>query len=168
MALSDRLPSKLQSFKIRKQGIQVGEWLYTFKVNNLVSELGQVNYGSAYDEAVDGTLRHNFRGFRLTITLDFAKLNNATVDKTISGTGTSDSTFQEFLNDVTAALTGGDQYVDFAFDTFDTDTWRRMVIDAASLRTVYTNQIGRASASITLVGQQILTTIPDELIPPSV
>lgn len=163
------LPSKLTEFRIRKQGIQAGEWLYIFTINNLVSELGQVNYGSAYDEAIDGSLRHNFRGFRLSITLDFGKLLSSTVVKHPSGGSATSSTVREFLNDlITSFTTDGDDHVDVSFSsTYGSEDWREMILDSSSLSTVYTNQIARESASIKLIGKGIITTIPEELQSPS-
>lgn len=163
------LPSKLTEFRIRKQGIQVGEWLYIFTVNNLVSELGQVNYGSAYDEALDGSLRQNLRGFRLSVTLDFAKLLSSTVVKHPSGGSAASSTVRAFLNDlITSFTTDGDDHVEVSFlSTYGSEDWREMILDSSSLKTAYTNQIARESASIKLIGKGIITSIPEELQSPS-
>ena len=163
------LPNKLTEFRIRKQGIQVGEWLYIFTVNNLVSELGQVNYGSSYDEALDGSLRQNLRGFRLSVTLDFSKLLSSTVVKHPSGGSAASSTVRDFLNDlITSFTTDGDDHVDVSFrSTYGSEDWREMILDSSSLRTVYTNQIARESASIKLIGKGIITSIPEELQSPS-
>lgn len=163
------LPNKLTEFRIRKQDIQAGEWLYIFKVNNLVSELGQVNYGSAYDEALDGSLRQNLRGFRLSVSLDFAKLLSSTVVKHPSGGSEASSTVRDFLNDViTSFTTDGDDHVEVSFlSTYGSEEWREMILDSSSLRTAYTNQIARESASIKLIGKGIITSIPEELQSPS-
>tara|TARA_Y100000004_G_C8818590_1_gene370869 strand:+ start:128 stop:628 length:501 start_codon:yes stop_codon:yes gene_type:complete len=163
------LPNKLTEFRIRKQGIQAGEWLYIFTVNNLVSELGQVNFGSSYDEGLDGDLRQNFRGFRLSITLDFAKLLSSTVVKHPSGGSAASSTVRAFLNDIiTSFTTDGDDHVDVSFSsTYGSEDWREMILDSSSLKTAYTNQIARESASIKLIGKGIITSIPEELQSPS-
>ena len=168
------LPNPLTSFRIRKQNFGTsGDWLYIFTVSNLVSELGQVNFSSAFDEAIDGSLRQNFRGFRLNVTLDFEKLLSSTVDRHPSGGSQTDSTVSAFLNDlVTSFTTDGDDHVEVSFDNSylsaaaDED-WREMILDSSSLRTVYTNQIARESASIKLIGKGIITTIPEELQSPS-
>ena len=164
------LPNKLTEFRIRKQGIQAGEWLYIFTVNNLVSELGQVNFNSSFDEAIDGSLRTNFRGYRLNITLEFAKLLSSTVVKHPSGGSAASSTVREFLNDLITSFTvDGDDHVDVSFNsTYSGDDWREMILDSSSLRTAYTNQIARESASINLIGKGIITSIPEELQSPSV
>jgi len=150
----------------------------------MVSDIGQVNYGSSFDEAVDGTLRHNFRGFRLNLELNWEKLLSSTAQKrtyTSSWGSFSSSTVSAFLTDLVSALvTNGDGHVEVSFDgTFDTiynvstpnlssaDHFR-FVLDSSTFRTVYTNQIGRSSANLKFVGKQILTGIPAALEAPSV
>ena len=151
------LSSKISTIYIREDG--GGGWSYTITTNNFTSELGQVNYGSAYDEAIDASLRHNLRGFRLTVTLDWGKLASAT----FSGTGT---TAGSLLNSIiTALVTNGDSNIQVSLDNTN---WIDVIPDAATYRTAYTNQIGRGSASITLIGQEIITSIPAYLEAPSV
>ena len=168
------LENPLTSFRIRKQNFgTAGDCLYIFTINNLVSELGQVNYGSAFDESIDGSLRHNFRGFRLSVTLDFEKLLSSTVDRHPSGGSQTDSTVSAFLNDlVTSFVTDNDDHAEISFDSNYTsaaanEDWREVILDSASLKTAYTNQIARESASIKLIGKSIITTIPEELQSPS-
>lgn len=166
------LSSKITNFYIRKQDYDTGtDFLYRFTVSNLSSDIGQVNFNSAYDEAIDGSLRTNIRGFRVNIVLDWAKLTDATVDRTTQGSGLySDSSISQFLGDlVTAFVTDGDTYLDFSFNTtFDSDTWRRVVPASSTLKTAYNNQIGRGSSNLEFTGQQIITSIPTELEAPSV
>lgn len=151
------LSSKISTIYIREDG--GSGWSYTITTNNFVSELGQVNYGSAYDEAIDASLRHNLRGFRLTVSLDWGKLTSAT----FSGTGTTAGSLLNSI--VTALVTNGDNNIQVSLDNTN---WIDVIPDAATYRTAYTNQIGRGSASITLIGQQILTSIPAYLEAPSV
>lgn len=150
------LSSKINQITIRQAG-GLG-WSYTIKTNNFSSELGQVNYGSAFDEAIDGTLRHNFRGFRLKVSLDWAKITNAT----FSGSG---STVGAFLNHLITSLTGSDEHVEISFDG---SNFENVVPSAASYKTVYTNQIGRGSANLEFMGKGIKTSIDAYLEAPSV
>jgi hypothetical protein len=180
------LSSKLETINIRVDHATPasGDWEYKFTINNMVSDIGQVNYGSSFDEAVDGTLRHNFRGFRLNLELNWEKLLSSTAQKrtyTSSWGSFSSSTVSAFLTDLVSALvTNGDGHVEVSFDgTFDTiynvstpnlssaDHFR-FVLDSSTFRTVYTNQIGRSSANLKFVGKQILTGIPAALEAPSV
>jgi hypothetical protein len=180
------LSSKLETINIRVDHATPasGDWEYKFTINNMVSDIGQVNYGSSFDEAVDGTLRHNFRGFRLNLELNWEKLLSSTAEKrtyTSSWGSFSSSTVSAFLTDLVDALvTNGDGHVEVSFDgTFDTiynistpnlssaDHFR-FVLDSSTFRTVYTNQIGRSSANLKFVGKQILTGIPAALEAPSV
>ncbi len=155
------LSSKISTIYIRKAG--GAGWSYTITTNNFTSEIGQVNYGSAYDEAIDASLRHNLRGFRLTVTLNWAKLLSSTFDGNVSADG---DTASSFLNDLVSALvTDGDSYIQVSFDN---SNWINVVPDGATVTTAYTNQIGRGSSNITLIGQQIITSIPAYLEAPSV
>ena len=77
------LSSKITNIYIRQKDYDTAnDWKYEFIINSAVSELGQVNYGSAFDEAIDGTLRHNLRGFRITVNLDWNKLLDSTAKRT--------------------------------------------------------------------------------------
>jgi len=181
------LSSKLSTINIRVDvgdGFVSGDWEYRFTINNMVSDLGQVNYGSSFDEAIDGTLRHNFRGFRVSLDLNWEKLLSSTAEKrtyTSSWGSFSSSTVSAFLTDLIDALvTNGDGHVEVSFDgTFDeiynistpnlsSADHFRFVLDSSTFRTVYTNQIGRSSANLKFVGKQILTGIPAALEAPSV
>lgn len=161
------LSSKITNIYIRQKDYDTAnDWKYEFIINSAVSELGQVNYGSAFDEAIDGSLRHNLRGFRATVNLDWSKLLDSTAKRTLFGASQTSSTIGALLTDLVDALvTDGDSYVEVSFDD---SNWIKVVPDAATYRTVYTNQIGRGSSSITLIGQEILTSIPAYLEAPSV
>ena len=155
------LSSKISTIYIREAG--GSGWVYTITTNNFTNELGQVNYGSAFDEAIDASLRHNLRGFRLRVTLNWGKLLSSTFD----GNGSADgNTASSFVNDlITALVTNGDAYVQVSFDN---SNWENVIPDGATIKTVYTNQIGRGSADITLIGQEIVTSIPAYLEAPIV
>lgn len=182
------LSSKLETINIRVDvgdGFVSGDWEYKFTINSMVSDIGQVNFNSPFNEAIDGSLRHNFRGFRLNLELNWEKLLSSTAEKrtyTSSWPASfSSSTVSAFLTDLVDALvTNGDGHVEVSFDgTFDTiynistpnlsaaDHFR-FVLDSSTFRTVYTNQIGRSSANLKFVGKQILTGIPAALEAPSV
>jgi len=180
------LSSKLETINIRVDHATPasGDWEYKFTINSMVSDVGQVNFNSPFDEALDGSLRHNFRGFRLNLELNWEKLLSSTAQKrtyTSSWGSFSSSTVSAFLTDLVSSLvTNGDSHVEVSFDgTFNTiynistpnlsaaDHFR-FVLDSSTFRTVYTNQIGRSSANLKFVGKQILIGIPAALEAPSV
>ena len=136
-------------------------WLYTFKVKDASLDIGQVNYGAAYDEAIDGSLRSNIRGFRMSIDLPLNKLYGSLVTKNAVA-----SKFETFLGDMMQVMTAdGDEYVEISFDGTN---FYNFVPDMASYRVAYTNQIARASGSLKFIGQGIITTIDSPLQAPSV
>jgi len=180
------LSSKLETINIRVDHATPasGDWEYKFTINSMVSDVGQVNFNSPFDEALDGSLRHNFRGFRLNLELNWEKLLSSTAQKrtyTSSWGSFSSSTVSAFFTDLVSALvTNGDSHVEVSFDgTFNTiynistpnlsaaDHFR-FVLDSSTFRTVYTNQIGRSSANLKFVGKQILIGIPAALEAPNV
>jgi hypothetical protein len=171
------LSSKLSTINIRVDvgdGFVSGDWEYRFTINNMVSDLGQVNYGSAFDEAIDGSLRHNFRGFRMNLDLNWQKLLSSTAEKK-----TYTTSWGSFLSS-NALVTNGDGHVEISFDgTFDeiynTGTPNlssadhfKFVLDSATFQTVYTNQIGRSSSNIKFVGKEIIIGVPAAIEAPSV
>ncbi len=180
------LSSKLETINIRVDHATPasGDWEYKFTINSMVSDIGQVNFNSPFDEALDGSLRHNFRGFRLNLELNWEKLLSSTAQKrtyTSSWGSFSSSTVSAFLTDLVSSLvTNGDSHVEVSFDgTFNTiynistpnlsaaDHFR-FVLDSSTFKTVYTNQIGRSSANLKFVGKQILIGIPAALEAPNV
>ena len=180
------LSSRLQNIHIRVDHATPasGDWEYKFTINSMVSDIGQVNYGSSFDEGLDGSLRHNLRGFRLNLELNWEKLLSSTDEKrtyTSSWGDFSSSTVSAFLTDlVDAFVTDSDEHIEVSFDgTFNTiynisspnlstaDHFR-FVLDNSTFKTVYNNQIGRGSSSLKFVGKQILTGIPAALEAPSV
>ncbi len=180
------LSSKLETINIRVDHATPasGDWEYKFTINSMVSDIGQVNFNSPFDEALDGSLRHNFRGFRLNLELNWEKLLSSTAQKrtyTSSWGSFSSSTVSAFFTDLVSALvTNGDSHVEVSFDgTFNTiynistpnlsaaDHFR-FVLDSSTFKTVYTNQIGRSSANLKFVGKQILIGIPAALEAPNV
>jgi len=141
-------------------------WYYTFKVKDTLLDVGQVNYGSPYDEAIDGSLRTNLRGFRISVDLPLSKLYDALVDKHVSGEQPADSALTTFLDDMIASLvTDGDEHLVVSFNGYE---WHKVIPDSSSYRVAYTNQIARSSGSIKLIGQEIITSIPSSLEAPSV
>ena len=157
MALSNKLT------EIRIRDIDV-TWRYRFKVKDLSMDIGQVNYGAAYDEAIDGSLRTNIRGFRMTVNLPLNKLYDSLVYEEV---GTSTAQLTDFLDDMIDALvTDGEEYIEVSFDNTN---WHKVIPDATSYGVSYTNQIARGQGSITLIGQEILpVNIPSSLQAPSV
>ena len=155
------LSSSISSIYIRKQG--GSGWKYTFTVKDAESSLGMVFFNSAYDEAIDGSLRTNIRGFRLKASLSWDKVHSSTV----SGSGgASGNEISDFLDDLRTALaTTTDDYVEISFDD---STYHSVIPDTLSYTTAYRNQVGRGNASFNFIGQEILTTIPTSLEAPSV
>ena len=157
MALSNKLT------EIRIRDIDV-TWRYRFKVKDLSMDIGQVNYGAAYDEAIDGSLRTNIRGFRMTVNLPLNKLYDSLVYEEV---GTSTAQLTDFLDDMIDALvTDGEEYIEISLDN---SNWHKVIPDATSYGVSYTNQIARGQGSVTLIGQEILpVNIPSSLQAPSV
>ena len=157
MALSNKLT------EIRIRDIDV-TWRYRFKVKDLSMDIGQVNYGAAYDEAIDGSLRTNIRGFRMTVNLPLNKLYDSLVYEEV---GTSTAQLTDFLDDMIDALvTDGEEYIEVSLDNTN---WHKVIPDATSYGVSYTNQIARGQGSVTLIGQEILpVNIPSSLQAPSV
>jgi hypothetical protein len=155
------LSSKLTEIRIRDIDVT---WRYRFKVKDLSMDIGQVNYGAAYDEAIDGSLRTNIRGFRMTVNLPLNKLYDSLVYEEV---GTSTAQLTDFLDDMIDALvTDGEEYIEVSFDNTN---WHKVIPDATSYGVSYTNQIARGQGSITLIGQEILpVNIPSSLQAPSV
>ena len=153
------LSSKLTQIYIRDKA--PSGWVYRFRVKDLDFNIGQVNYGSAYDEVIDASLRSNIRGFRMSIDLPLNKLYSSLVTKNAVA-----STFEAFLGDMMQAMaTDGDEYVEISFDATN---YYKFVPDMSSYRVSYTNQIARASGSLKFIGQEIVTNIDAPLQAPSV
>ena len=95
-----------------------------------------------------------------------------------AGSGGGGNTASAFLQDLVSAFTGGDSYVEVSFSgsfttLFDdtngaTANAFKFILDSSSITTAYTNQIGRGSANIKLIAQELATTIPAALQAPSV
>jgi len=156
------LSSKITDIYIKGNNAS-GEYDYTIKSTDFSVSLGQVNFTSAYDEAIDGSLRSNIRGFRLDVTLDFPKIlsNMISIDLVATGNEIGDL----FTDMIDSFVTQGDSFIQISFNGSD---YHNVIPDSASFTTAYRNQIGRGSASLKLIGQQILTSIPDTLQAPSV
>jgi hypothetical protein len=148
------------SSKITELYITNNTWVYTFKVKDVALDIGQVNYGAAYDEAIDGSLRSNIRGYRMSIDLPINKIYDSVVEKA----GTPSATFITFLDDMLAHM----QSNDFISISLKLPDYYNFIPDMASYRVAYTNQIARASGSLKFIGQGIITTIDTPLQAPSV
>lgn len=164
------LSSKITSIKIRANqdnSINVLDWVYTLTISSMQSDIGQVNFTSAFDEALDGTLRSNLRGFRVTISLDWAKLYNSLITSTGTDvTGGGDSV-ADLMNDIRASMIGNeDDYLEMSVD--GGSNYFDVIPESMSLTTAYKNQIGRGSASLKFIGRDLQTTIPSYLEAPSV
>ena len=161
------------------------DFCYLITPTNFNVSLAMLNFGSDNDEAIDGSLRSNLRGFRMSLEIPHEKLLTSTFKKTTKATTHPSSSisdpfdFTTVLNDfsnsdvttfftdiITTFKTNSDDFVEVSFDGVyegTTKDFRKIVIDSSSFSTVFTNQIGRDSSSIKFVGQKKLTAIPTEL-----
>ena len=164
------------------------DFCYLITPRNFNVSLAMLNFGSDNDEAIDGSLRSNLRGFRMTLEIPHEKLLTSTFKKTTKATthptpntisnpfdfttvlsDFSNSDVTTFFTDIiTTFKTNSDDFVEVSFDGVyegTTKDFRKIVIDSSSFSTIFTNQIGRDSSNIKFVGQKKLTAIPDELQP---
>ena len=161
------------------------DFCYLITPKNFNVSLATLNFGNDNDEAIDGSLRSNLRGFRMTLDIPHEKLLTSTFKKTTKQTTgdpfgsnlTADFSLLSFSNSdvttfftdiITTFKTNSDDFVEVSFDGVfqqTPDDFRKIIIDSSSFSTVFTNQIGRDSSSIKFVGQKKLTAIPDELQP---
>lgn len=164
------LSSKLTSIKIRANqdnSFNVLDWVYTLTISSMQSDIGQVNFTSAYDEALDGTLRSNLRGFRVTMSLDWAKLYDSLITSTGTDVTGGGNSVADLMNDIRSSLIGNeDDYLEMSVD--GGSNYFDVIPESMSLTTAYNNQIGRGSASLKFIGRDLQTTIPTYLEAPSV
>ena len=162
------------------------DFCYLITPTNFDVSLAILNFGSDNDEAIDGSLRSNLRGFRMSLEIPHEKLLTSTFKKTtslltgvesgfptpfdfnsVSASNFSNSNVTTFFTDIiTTFKTNGDEFVEVSFDGVyesSTQDFRKIVIDSSSFSTVFTNQIGRDSSNIKFMGQKKLTSIPTEL-----
>lgn len=152
------LSSKISTIYIRPTSFTSGDWKYTIKTQDFTSEIVQVNFTEAFDEAIDASLRSNFRGFRLRVTFNWGKIISNTFDGNVDATGND---LGDLLTDVrTSLVTDGDNAIQVSFD--DTNYFD-VIPESMSYISTYTNQIGRASGSTTFLGRTLLTSIPTTL-----
>ena len=166
------LSNKITSIEIRQKDFDSSnDWKYKFTINNMVADIGQVNFSSAFDEAIDGTLRSNLRGYRVSVSLSFQKLLSSTAQKQTQGSQSyTSSTVSAFLGDLVSALvTTGDSHVEMSLNIDDqSPNFFAVIPENLNLVTAYTNQIGRGSANLDFIGRSILPSIPTYLQAPSV
>ena len=162
------------------------DFCYLITPTNFNVSLAMLNFGSDNDEAIDGSLRSNLRGFRMSLEIPHEKLLTSTFKKTTKATThpspntiSNPFDFTTVLNDfsnsdattfftdiITTFKTNGDDFVEVSFDgVYESSTkdFRKIVIDTSSFKTVFTNQTGRDSSTIKFVGQKKLIAIPNEL-----
>ncbi len=164
------LSNKITSIEIRQKDFDSSsDWKYKFTINNMVADIGQVNFNSAFDEAIDGTLRSNLRGYRVSVSLSFQKLLSSTAQKQTQGSQSyTSSTVSAFLGDLVSALvTTGDSHVEISLSD-GSPNFFAVIPENLNLATAYTNQIGRGSANLDFIGRSIITSIPTYLQAPSV
>jgi len=187
------IAAKISELYIKKKDFNVNsDFIYLITPTNFDVSLAMLNFGSDNDEAIDGSLRSNLRGFRMQLSIPHEILVSSTIKRATRGdTGNpenfsfnfaqevedggfsfSNSTIDTFFSDlVTAFKTDDDDFVEVSFDgVFDDISqgvtlkdFRKIIIDSSSFKTVFTNQISRDSSDLKFVGQKKLTSIPSEL-----
>lgn len=150
------LQRKISEIYLREQG--GGGWKYRVTPNDFEQDLGDVNWNSPYDTALDGSLRQNFRGFRSTVNINWEKLTSSTVYDTVAA---SNSTLESLLDDIVTSLaTNKDDGIGISFDNTNWDVY---VPESLSRMASYTNQIGRSSGDLSFKSQQLIQSIPSYL-----
>ena len=147
-------------------------WRYKFTVpSSMDFSLGQVNYNSAYDEAIDGSLRTNIRGYRIELSLNYQKVLSSDVEKsTNQGSSYSTSSLATFFDDlITSLATNGDSYIEASLtDDFSTSGAEfKLIPDSLTYGTAFINQIARGNSSMKFAGQEVLTSINTNIQAPS-
>jgi len=156
------LSSKLTQVYIRDKATPSPLWTYSFRVKDVSLNIGQVNYGSPYDEAIDGSLRTNIRGYRMSVNLPLNKLYDSLIKRNVI----FDATLDQFLNQLyTHLVTNNGEFVQISFDATN---YYDFIPESVSYSVAYTNQIARASGSLKFIGQGIITNITTDLEAPSV
>ena len=171
---------------IRKKDYNVdADFCYLITPKNFNVSLATLNFGNDNDEAIDGSLRSNLRGFRMTLDIPHEKLLTSTFKKTTKATTHPSSSISDpfdfttvlsdfsnsdvttfFTDIITTFKTNSDDFVEVSFDGVyegTTKDFRKIVIDSSSFSIIFTNQIGRDSSNIKFVGQKKLIAIPTEL-----
>lgn len=102
-----------------------------------------------YDQAISGFRRNNFRGFRANYSFTFEQ-------------STEPSTIRSLFNDFyTELVTNAGDHVEVSLD--GGSNYEDVVPENLEYLITYSNTIGSFIPSISLVGQDILTSIPSNL-----
>jgi hypothetical protein len=141
------------------------DFCYLITPTNFNVSLAMLNFGSDNDEAIDGSLRSNLRGFRMSLEIPHEKLLTSTFKKTTFATtgnpngfstafdfttvlnNFSNSDATTFFTDIiTTFKTNGDDFVEVSFDgIFENPAsttlkdFRKIVVDSSSFKTIFTN-----------------------------
>lgn len=120
-------------------------WNTTIKISDMdVSVSPEFWADTPYDKAISGVLRHNLRGFRLRIQLDFDGSNEA-------------STFRTLKNNIIGSVS--DDFTYFYPDADNADKIE-VVFDQFAYDSIYNKTVGRFVPSFTMTSYDILSTIP--------
>ena len=138
--------------------------------------------GGAFDESIGGKRISNLRGYRVRINLSYDGAIE-TAQKTVGAGSATDSTYREMFNEMMSCFSAGTITESVPNTTFDkmfvrvgTDagqnaipvsasntTWMAFIPEDISYTQTYSNQIGRFRPSITLVSEDLMPSIPEEL-----
>lgn len=138
--------------------------------------------GGAFDESIGGKRISNLRGYRVRINLSFDGSMEKTT-KSVGGGSATDSTFREMFNEIASCFSTGQITESVSNQVFskmsvkiDTSAGSNVIPLSASNATamgfvpedmsysqIYSNQIGRFRPSLTLVAENLMPSIPEEL-----
>lgn len=141
------LSKTLSSITI-KQNAASPSWTTDLTVQNADLELMPVFWnGQAFDELLDASLDQNLRGLRLKLVLTW-------------NMSTESSTIRTFINNVVTDLTGTSSPENEGIRAFfDVSNYKVMVPDSFTYKTIWKNQIGRFTPSLSFISQEKLTSI---------
>lgn len=123
-------------------------WDTTIRISDMnVSVAPEFWADTPFDKAISGALRHNLRGFRVHIQLNFDGSNEA-------------STFRTLKNNIVGS--SGDDFTYFYPDAGNADKLE-VVFEQFAYDSIYNKTVGRFVPSFTMTSYNILSSIPSYL-----
>lgn len=107
--------------------------------------------GDAYNKAISGRLRHNLRGLRTKVTINYdSSLEN--------------NLLRNLTNDIVGTLTqAGNDSITFYPDASKGDSFEVVLEDGYSLLTAYSDTIGNFEPTLEFIALEEVTSIPSYL-----
>jgi len=139
--------------------------------------------GGAFDESIGGKRISNLRGYRVRINLSYDGAIE-TAQKIVGTSSAVDSTYREMFNEMMSCFSSGTITESVPNTSFDkmyvrvgtnagtqnavtinatSGTFMGFIPEDISYTQTYSNQIGRFRPSITLVSEDLMPSIPEEL-----